>query len=468
MRNMPVLTTIQPYLIISYHQFLIYNSIESLIILLLVITVSLPLFILCLPWVNPQLPRLQMKILSYMFRLFWLFNSQEKYKQPTFIPSEKYILPTTPEEFNHTEKTILQCPVRPMGMQYFFADFVFPFLPLDLTGSHVPSWERIMQAFKEIISERQIEAKCRLITKEQVYNSLNIQTLSISDHLFRKLVVDIMWVSVVCPDNPGTQEEIIIKESIYRIVQDISYCFTENINPDCQQRILWSKEFYHSFKHFLENTKNGAFLLQLEQQHSLSIQEWLTLIVMEFFVTPALEIGETVTNLIKEYEDKPEILHHAINDEKYMNAAIYSIVCKYPVIQSMFRMVEGTKTSYHVAVDVAAEQNSLKFQPENFLTNECSSYKWMAFGSGSRICKGRVLAVNITSEIIRAIYNKYGKWPQVEVSSGRRVHPHVELDERFFRLHSRAWSGQVLYSLDQIIRPNCPATRFYLPNSLFS
>lgn len=465
---MPVLTTIQPYFCISYQHFSVFSNIGTLIIFIFMLIGVLLFLTLCLPWINPLIPKLQMEILSFTFRILWLFRRQDKYQQPTFIKSEKYILPTTPEELNHTEKNILQLPVRPMGMQYFFVGFVFPFLPLDLSGSDVPSWERIMQAFKKIMSERQMEARCTSITKEQVYNFLNIQTPSIADSLFRKLVVDIMWINLVCSNNYHSQEEIMIKEHLYKIIEDISYCFTENINPDWSHRISWSKQFYQNFGQYLEKNNDGKFLLNLQHKYSLSIQEWLTVIVMEFFVTPALEIGEIVTNLLKEFEEQPEILHRAVHDEKYMNAAIYYIACKYPVIQSMFRFMEDTKSSCHIAVDVLAEKTNFQFQPDSFLTNEYSSYKWMAFGSGSRACKGRVLGLKITAEIIRGIYTKYGKWPQVEVSSGRRVHPHAALDERFCRLHGRAWSSQILYAIDEIINPSCPVTRFYLPDSLFS
>ena len=188
---------------------------------------------------------------------------------------------------------------------------------------------------------------------------------------------------------------------------------------------------------------------------------------MEFFVTPALEIGEVVSNILKEYKDHPEILECAVKDKKYLRAVILAIACKYPVLQHLFRVVDGKDMPYRIDTEVA-DKTDLQFNPEDFLSNSPPPYQWRSFGSGPRACKGRVLAIKIIESIIQAIYTKFGRWPKVEISSGRRVHPSVSSYERFLRIQRRAWVGRVFYRIDKVIRPDCPSARLFLPDSLFS
>ncbi|NEQ74041.1 MAG: cytochrome P450 [Okeania sp. SIO2C9] len=410
-----------------------------------------------------------MKSLLGGFRILWgiYFRGKYSYTQVTVMESEKYVLPTTLKEFADTEKNIIRQPSRPVGIEYFFAGFVYPFLPLDLSGSDTPSWQRIMQGFKAIMSHFELEDRCGAIARTQVYKLPNLGEESVKDSILRSLIVDIMWCAILDVETKDDSWELNTKQVLYNLIEDICCCFTENLDPDWKQRLEWCKHLAHFFEEGGKNSSNLDFLVQLRVTYSLSMQEWLTAIIMEFFVTPALEIAEVVTNIFQEYEDHPEILERAVKDEKYLRAVILAIACKYPVLQTMFRVADGKDVPYHINVEVA-DQTDLQFNPEDFCSNSPPPYQWIGFGSGPRVCKGRILAINIIESIIQAIYTKFEGWPKVEISSGRRVHPSVSLDERFLRLYGRAWIGRVFYRIDKVIRPSCPPARLYLPDSLFS
>ncbi|CAF4913810.1 unnamed protein product [Rotaria sp. Silwood1] len=171
-----------------------------------------------------------------------------------------------------------------------------------------------------------------------------------------------------------------------------------------------------------------------------------TVVAMEFFITPALEIGEIMSNLMMELIfDDTDLIRKVSCDSNVMRYAIMTTAHHYPALQAIFREIyytEGNKNltqcsnffhDTHVleiqTFDIVESMKSESIidginryvSNDNHHRSSISEINTcMAFGRGPRICKGKELAIRIITTFLATLYTELDQWPNVELSAGRK------------------------------------------------
>lgn len=311
---------------------------------------------------------------------------------------------------------------------YFFTGFVYPLLPLDLMSNKWDSWGRIMRAFTHMISLTRLVSRCGDITVKCTKEMILQSDTPIDDIQVRKCICRVFWELVF---NEQADDEKL--EPILELVNDISECFTLDTNPDWKERMRLMNDI-------LDIVGGYDIFVRIKEKYSLSTQEALTVFIMEFFVTPALEISETVSNITL-HNNTPSHVHEAATDAGYMKDCIYSAASMYPVLQFIFRETPDAGT-----IQIPAEKMSSSIDDTNV-----SDYKWLAFGRGPRSCKGRDVAIVLIHNMLTTMSQELGCWPKIGVSAGRKFRPFKTETERIALFNERIQIGKTMVSIDSFL-----------------
>ena len=78
-------------------------------------------------------------------------------------------------------------------------------------------------------------------------------------------------------------------------------------------------------------------IITLQRDFKLTSQEICTVIAMELFITPALEIVEVMSNLMTELTfEHTDLIRKLSNDPNLMRYAIIATAHRFPVFQAIF------------------------------------------------------------------------------------------------------------------------------------
>ncbi|CAF1129223.1 unnamed protein product [Rotaria sp. Silwood1] len=258
-------------------------------------------------------------------------------------------------------------------------------------------------------------------------------------------------------------------QTISELTEAISTAFTYNIDPDWSKRIdLWLS--------FMEQIRHHPEIFILHKKFKLTAQEMCTVVAMEFFITPALEIGEIMSNLMMELIfDDTDLIRKVSCDSNVMRYAIMTTAHHYPALQAIFREIyytEGNKNltqcsnffhDTHVleiqTFDIVESMKSESIidginryvSNENHHRSSISEINTcMAFGRGPRICKGKELAIRIITTFLATLYTELDQWPNVELSAGRKYAAFDSIDHRVYYWHRRCFVANVHYNIDKI------------------
>ena len=428
-------------------------------------------------------PKLQLWSLSLIFGVFWyvrLFTAKLlRLPQLQGAPLGCHKLVHSESRVNgeFTKKCdmklvskYISLPTRPYRSFYFFAAFVYPLLPLDLTGNESRSWERIFGCFQYIMDRENIVLRSELVAAKYATKLIrelqldSTQECKVSDEQLRSLVCAIMWELIFTVE--PTEADL---ASITQLTQSISVTFTYNIDPNWLQRITLCRAF-------MKQVKQHSDLISLQRDFGLSSQELCTVIAMEFFITPALEIVEAMSNLILEMSsNKNDLVKKISCDSRLMRYAVTVVAHHYPVLQAIFREIpvvandkgltqcsnlfHDTHTLEIQSPDIANSLNRELITEDinNYISNGnydeeqffSATKTCMAFGKGQRICKGKELALRIITSVLTTFYHELSRWPDVEISTGRKYSAFESFQNRLYYWYRRCWIADVLYYFDR-------------------
>ena len=225
---------------------------------------------------------------------------------------------------------------------------------------------------------------------------------------------------------------------------------------------------------FMKQIECYPEIFEHQKNFKLTSQEMCTVVAMEFFVTPALEITEVMSNLITDLEvDDTDLIQKISCNVELMRYAVIASAHRYPVLQSMFREISYKDMEKNVTpcsnpshdthvleiqtagIAESIRSDSLSNDINRYITsmnNENSTISeqntCMAFGKGPRICKGKELAIKIITEFLTTFYTELNQWPHIEISAGRKYAAFDSPEYRLYRWNRRSWIAKVLYRLD--------------------
>ena len=438
------------------------------------------LTLLLVPWsLNPCLiPALQTRFLRLVYRPFWNLRVALSFIDPPIrtataaIGCHKLLVSSS-----NTEKSVydmklvlerISLPNRSKRSFYFFAGFVYPLLPLDLTGNQSATWNRINACFSYVLNYRKILTRCNSVAHRHAVKlaeqiSVTSRTgLTVCDEKIRYAICSMMWELVFdCePSEPDLSLIIDLTESI-------SQCFTFNLDPDWSDRMKTCKKLMQLFRSYPD-------MVSLENEFKLTTQEMCTVIGMEFFVTPALEIGEVMSNMMTELaRASQELKKNISSDPQLMKYTILLVAHRYPVLQAIFREVNNEKLDSYVTdcfnwfkiehtleiqtqtIAQTLEHDSIIDHLQRFSADQqeiSDEQTCMAFGRGPRACKGKELAIKVITMFLSTLFDELNEWPIIEISSGRKCTPFRSRDERLFHFNQRCWIADVQYIVDQFFQ----------------
>jgi len=444
-----------------------------LFFIIIIITLFLFGLLIVVPWsFNPRyIPQYQNYLLGLLFTPFWhlrlaLCHIFFRFKTVTAdIGCHKLSFNSNIDMKQVTE--YISLPTRSNRSFYFFVGFVYPLLPLDLTSNKSDSWNRIYACFNQILNRNKIVSRSESITKRYAKEFVNqIEDHSnLSDERLRYILCSIMWELVFDVEPQESDVEIIVN-----LTESISRCFTYNIDPDWSNRIDLCKKFLKQIEQYPD-------IARLKDDFHLTTQEFCTVIAMEFFITPALEIGEVLSNLMTELRNASiDLKRKLATDSNAMRYAILTTAHHYPVLQAIFREISYETNdnkltpcrrffsdSHTVEIQTQSIAQSIKNESiicENinrFISNKTEeetlvsdSNTCMAFGKGPRICKGKELAIRIINSFLSTIYLELDRCPNIDISSGRKCTPFRSIDDRLYYFNRRCWIADVQYLSDKI------------------
>ncbi len=436
---------------------------------------------------NPRfVPKIQLSFLSFIFQLFWyskliVFKIFSQFEPETACILCQKLTPSASESNGHNSQSfdmkmvaqLISLPMRPCRSFYFFAGFVYPLLPLDLTGNKSESWNRIYACFTHILNRDRIIGRSECIA--QKYASKLAQELllnqgqqfKISDAKLRYMICTIMWELVF--DSEPTKFDL---KAITELTESISKCFTYNVAPDWSNRIELCVVF-------MKQIRNQPKLLKLQTDFQLTAQEMCTVIAMELFITPALEIVEVMSNLMTELIlDHTGLIEKISCDSDLMRYAIIVTAHQYPVLQSFLREIPCVKADKHLTpcynyfhsihgVEIQTDEIAKSIKNESVIdiihryisvrnSDDHSSISeintCMAFGKGQRVCKGKELAIKIITTILTTFYSELDNWCDVEISAGRKYNAFQSKNHRMYYFNCRCWIADIQYFVDKIFR----------------
>lgn len=364
----------------------------------------------------------------------------------------------------------ISLPIRPVRSFYFFAALVYPLLPLDMTGTKSESWARIYACFTYILNHHRIISRSEHFAKkyaEKLAHDLLLDQkhgLKILDERMRYIICAIMW-ELVFDEEPS---ELDLK-TITELSQSISTAMTYNTDPDWTNRI-------HLCRSFMEQIRYHPKISILERDFKLTLQEMCTVVAMELFITPALEIGEIMSNLMSELAfDNTNLVQKISSDSEVMRYAVIATAHHYPALQALFRETSYVETDkdltpcanwFHDTHVVEIQTHDIGESMQNkSIINDINHYisdrddqksliseinTCMAFGKGSRICKGKELAIQIITAFLTTLYNELHQWPDVEISAGRKYAPFSSSHDRFYNVARRCLIADVHYNVDKL------------------
>lgn len=367
---------------------------------------------------------------------------------------------------------LISLPTRPHRSFYFFAPFIYPFLPLDFIGNKCEAWNRVYASFNHIMIREKVVSRSEQITIKyamKLAEELKMQgkeNFKIKDRYLRDMICAIMW-ELVFGSEPKESDVKIIAE----LTQIISSSLTYNMDPDWSGRIELCTLF-------LEKIHSHADVQTLENEFKLTKQELCTVYGMEFFVTPALEIGEVMTNLIAELANKDNDLVQRVSyDADLMRYAITVTAHHYPVLQVIMREVSCPESYKDLTkcINLISGEHVLEIQAQiiaeanknRSVFNDIINYSsvqnadrptisdvetCMAFGKGQRVCKGKELSIKMISSFLRTIYDELGQWPIIEITAGRKFTAFYSFDLRLYRWYRRWMIANVHYHCDKLLR----------------
>jgi hypothetical protein len=449
--------------------------------------ISLLWLLLVAPWsLNPRLiPKIQFGFLDFIFRLFWYSRllaakafPLSKLQRPPIGCHRiaRNISKLNCDDIKSFDMEIvanfISLPTRPNRSFYFFSGFVLPFLNLDLIGNKSESWNRMYACFNYILNQHKMVLRSEQIANnyaEKLAHSLTLnqeRPFKISDERLRYIFCAIMWELVF--DSEPSESDLI---TITKLTQTISTMFTYNLDPDWSKRI----DLYLSF---MKQIRCHPEMLMLQNNFKLTSQEMCTVVAMELFITPAIEMAEVMSNLMTELAfDNTDLIRKTSCDSDIMRYAIIATAHQYPVFQVMFREIsyeEGDK-NLTACSNLFHDMHVVEIQPPDIvesIKNESiidainryicnrdhhkSSISeintCMAFGRGPRICKGKELAIKIITAFLTTFYTELNGWPNVELSAGRKYTAFSSFNHRLYYLSRRCWIADVHYYLDKLFR----------------
>ena len=364
---------------------------------------------------------------AYPFKKIWLLSLQ--YKCNYFVFNLQYKIHSivgknetfksflsNSTEFNDSNRIedcfeIINYSTRPNEGYYILYKFFFPLLPLDIMGNECKTWEKIYKTFMSFLSKhRFVQNSSKIIERllDEFWKK-NGKSKQMDELEVREIIGKMMWELIFKDVDYGKEFAEMIE-----ITNEISRCITFNYPPEFNKRAKLLKGIVALAK---------KTHLDILNENNLTNQEIATLYGMEFFVTPMLEMSETLCNtakFLKETQKNPEDI---INNELLFKEFIIDIGGRFPVLQTFFRKKEENlivlrldKMAASIARQVPCPFNS----PDTGLsTSHCA----FAFGAGPRICKGKQLALNVITAFIGYYFKHNNCIPDFRIRSGRLVSP---------------------------------------------
>jgi hypothetical protein len=442
----------------------------------LMVIASLLWLLLLAPWnFNPRfVPQIQIFFLHLIFNLFWYTKQIIAKVFPRFKLASAAIgchKITCDGDKSFDMKLIAQLislPTRSHRSFYFFVGFVYPLLPLDLTSNKSESWNRIYACFVYILNRDKLIVRSEYITQKYAieFARKSRTQLKISDAKLRYMICTIMW-ELVFSSEPNESD----LKTIIELIESISRSFTYNMDSDWSNRISLCVSF-------MEQMRDYPKIITLQNDFKLTSQEMCTVIAMELFITPALEIAEVMSNLMTELTlEHTDLIRKLSNDPNLMRYAIIATAHRFPVLQAIFREYPYVKGDQYLtpcfnlfsdihaveiqtqAISQSLKNESIIFDINRYISNvnnqestvsEISTC--MAFGKGPRVCKGKELAIKIITSFLTNLYLELGQWPNVDISAGRKCSPFHSVNHRLYYFNRRCWIADVQYFLDKIYR----------------
>lgn len=213
-----------------------------------------------------------------------------------------------------TSAELLKNSTRPNESFYLMAGFFFPLLPLDIMGNECKTWEKIYKTFMYFLIQHKI-AQCSPKIIERLLDEFWIKNGNIKqmDELeVRELIGKMMWELIFKNVNYGKEFAEMIE-----LTNGISHGITYNTYPQFNKRTTLLKGIVA-----LAKKSHGNIL----NDNNLTNQEIATLYGMEFFVTPMLEISETLCNTVKMLKETQRILSTMMN---YLRNLSWILVADY-------------------------------------------------------------------------------------------------------------------------------------------
>ncbi|CAF4143572.1 unnamed protein product [Rotaria magnacalcarata] len=371
-----------------------------------------------------------------------------------------------------TVSKFISLPIRPHRPFYFFAAFVYPMLPLDFIGNKSEIWDRIYACFTHVMNSKKIVSRSEQIATKYAMTFVEelklrqSQKLEISDKRLRDIICAIMWELVF--ESEPTESDL---KNIIELTQSISSAITYNCEPNWSQRIA-------SCLSFLKQIQSNPEVQLLQKDYKLTNQEICTVFTMELFVTPALEIGEVMANLMKVLvAHNADLVEKVSYDSDLMRYAIIATAHRYPVLQVIMREVPNADNNKHLTkcINLISDVHVAEIQTQ--IVAECHGSKsviddinhyisiknydessiseidtCMAFGRGQRICKGKELAIKTITSFLTTVYKELHQWPDVEISAGRKYTAFNSFDHRLYYWYRRWLIANVHYHCDKLFR----------------
>ncbi len=446
----------------------------------LMVIASLLWLLLLAPWsfYPAFVPKIQIFFLGLIFYPFWCTKQLMSKVFPRFklasstIGCHKIACDSGKSFDMELVAQLISLPSRSHRSFYFFVGFVYPLLPLDLTGNKSESWNRIYACFAYILNRDKLIVRSEYIAQKyaiEFARELLVnreQQLKISDAKLRYMICTIMWELVF--DSEPNESDL---KTIIELTESISRSFTYNIDPDWSNRISLCVSF-------MKQMRDYPNILALQRDFKLTSQEMCTVIAMELFITPALEIVEVMSNLMTELTfEHNDLIRKLSNDPNLMRYAIIATAHRFPVLQAIFREYPYVKGDpyltpclnlfpdiHTVEIQTQAISQSLKNESIIFdinryisnLNNQESTVSeintCMAFGKGPRVCKGKELAIKIITSFLTNLYFELDQWPNVDISAGRKCSPFHSVNHRLYYFNRRCWIADVQYFIDKISR----------------
>ncbi|CAF3116536.1 unnamed protein product [Rotaria socialis] len=436
--------------------------------------------------VNPRLvPKIQHVFLNSIFIIFWYskLTIEKIFPLAKFegAPIGCHKIIQIQSESNVTKKKcfdlktvskFISFPTRPHRPFYFFAAFVYPMLPIDLMGNQSDTWDRIYTCFTHIMNRKKVVASSEQITAKYAaklakeLKSNKSQRLVVSDRYLREILCAVMWQLVF--ETQPTESDL---KNLITLSHSISKAMTYNQDPNWSERIDLCTAL-------LKQLQSIPAVVQTQKEFNLTDQELCTVYAMEFFVTPSLEIGEVMANLMTILVNgKPDLIEKVVDDPDLMRYSIIATAHHYPPFQVVMREIpdvekykELTKCinlipcghALEIQTQIIAELNRNEsvinhidrcLADKSFVESADTEVETcMAFGKGQRVCKGKELAINVITSFLTTLYTELNQWPDVEITAGRKYKAFKTFDDRLYLWYRRWLTANVLYHFDNFFR----------------